>query len=105
MHAVQLNRIDLNLLVLLDALLETHSVQLAARRVALSASAASHALARLRQLLDDPILVRAGRRLVPSPRALRLRAELRQLLEGVERLLGPDEVAPARLRRSFTIVS
>ena len=102
---MQLSRIDLNLLVLLDALLETHSVKLAARRVALSPSAASHALARLRQLLGDPILVRAGQRLVPSARGARLRGELRQLLEGVERLLGPEDVDPTRLRRTFTIAS
>jgi len=103
MHGVQLSGIDLNLLVVLDALLDTRSVKLAARRVALSPSAASHALARLRHLLGDPILVRVGRELVPSPRAGRLRGELRSVLDGVERLLGPEEVEPARLRRRFTI--
>jgi DNA-binding transcriptional LysR family regulator len=102
---VQLTQIDLNLLVLLDALLETHSVKLAARRMALSPSAASHALGRLRDLLGDPILVRAGRQLVPSARAGRLRGELRQVLEDVQRLLGPDHVEPAELRRIFTLAS
>lgn len=105
MHAVQLTQIDLNLLVLLDALLETHSVKLAAQRMTLSPSAASHALNRLRQLLGDPILVRAGRQLVPSARAARLRGELRQVLDSVERLLGPDHVEPRQLRRSFTLAS
>ena len=62
--------IDLNLMRVLDAVLDTGSVTAAANRLHLSVPATSHALARLRHALGDPLLVRAGRRLVPTPRAL-----------------------------------
>ena len=66
-------RPDLNLLVTLDVLLAEGSVARAARRLRLSPSAMSRALARLRETTGDPLLVRAGRGLVPTPRALQLR--------------------------------
>src|SRR5690606_18483551 len=69
LQRMQLSGIDLTLLVVLDALLQERSVSRAAQRVGLSASAMSHALARLRDVLDDPILIRSGREMVPSPRA------------------------------------
>src|SRR5262245_51663977 len=71
MHDVQLSglaAIDLNLLPVLQAVLDEQSVAKAGRRVGLSASAVSHALARLREQLGDPLLVRAGRRLIRTPR-------------------------------------
>lgn len=105
MHGMQLRAIDLNLLVVLDAILETNSVKGAADRLALTPSATSHALSRLRDVLEDPILVRAGRRMVPSPRVERIRTELRALLEGVERVLEAGrEFDPASLNRTFRIV-
>jgi len=61
---------DLNLLITLDALLAEASVARAARRLRLSASAMSRSLARLRETTGDPLLVRAGRGLVPTPRAI-----------------------------------
>lgn len=64
---------DFNLLITLDALLEEGSVAGAARRLGLSASAMSRALARLRETTGDPLLVRAGRGLIPTPRAQILR--------------------------------
>ncbi len=69
---------DFNLLRVLDAVLSTGSVTGAAERLHLSVPATSHALARLRDVLDDPLLVRAGRRLVPTPRALALREPVAQ---------------------------
>ncbi|RRQ75808.1 LysR family transcriptional regulator, partial [Streptomyces griseofuscus] len=63
---------DLNLLFTLNALLSEGSVAAAARRLQLSPSAMSRSLARLRQVTGDPLLVRAGRGLVPTPRALEL---------------------------------
>lgn len=102
MHAMQLRAVDLNLLVVLDAILVTGSVKEGARRLALTPSATSHALGRLRELLDDPILVRAGRRMVPSPRAEAMRAELRALLDDIERVLDAGRpFDPARLERTF----
>ena len=65
-----LRRIDLNLLVILDALLSEQHVTRAAERLHLSQPAVSHALARLRDLLGDPLLVRQGGALVPTARAL-----------------------------------
>src|SRR5918992_1043317 len=70
-------RPDLNLLVTLDVLLTEGSVARAARRLGLSPSAMSRALARLRETTGDPLLVRAGRSLVPTPRALELRRLVR----------------------------
>jgi DNA-binding transcriptional LysR family regulator len=66
-------RPDLNLLVTLDVLLAEGSVARAARRLRLSPSAMSRALARLRETTGDPLLVRAGRDLVPTPRAIEFR--------------------------------
>ena len=71
---------DLNLLVTLDVLLTEGSVARAARRLRLSPSAMSRALARLREATGDPLLVRAGRGLVPTPRALALRERVGELL-------------------------
>ena len=86
----RLQDVDLNLLVALDALLETSSVSGAAARVGLSTPAMSHALARLRVLLGDPLLVRAGQRMVPTPRAEALREPVRELVAGVEAVLRPE---------------
>lgn len=80
---------DLNLLVTLDVLLSEGSVVRAARRLQLSASAMSRALARLRQATGDPLLVRAGRGLVPTPRALELRDRVNQVVCDAEAVLRP----------------
>lgn len=99
-----MTRPDLNLLVTLDALLTEGSVARAARRLQLSPSAMSRALARLRDTMDDPLLVRAGRGLVPTPRALALRGQAHQLLQDVEAVLRPDETIDlTRLVRTFTL--
>lgn len=106
MHSVQLSAIDLNLLVVMGALLETRSVKGAAARLGLSPSATSHALGRLRELLDDPVLVRAGRRMVPSARAEQARPRLARVLAEVSQLLAsPEAVEPATLRRSFRLAT
>ncbi|MEM1415851.1 MAG: LysR family transcriptional regulator, partial [Myxococcota bacterium] len=106
MHAVQLSAIDLNLLVILSALLETRSVKDAAARVSLSPSATSHALGRLRELLGDPLLVRAGRQLVPTPRAEALRPALERFVrEGEAVLRAGEDVAPERLERAFRVLT
>src|SRR5215472_4902205 len=95
---------DLNLLVTLDVLLTEGSVARAARRLRLSPSAMSRALARLRATMGDPLLVRAGRGLVPTPRALALRAQVGQLVQDAEAVLRPAEkLDVARLVRTFTL--
>lgn len=95
---------DLNLLVALDILLEEQSVVAAARRLGLSAPAMSRTLARIRDAVGDPILVRAGRRLVPTARALELRELVHRTAETAVGLLKPGAVVTLDdLERQFTI--
>lgn len=95
---------DLNLLVTLDVLLAEGSVARAARRLRLSPSAMSRALARLRETTGDPLLVRAGRGLVPTPRALELRDRVSQLVQDGEAVLRPAEKLDLKqLLRTFTL--
>lgn len=95
---------DLNLLVTLDVLLAEGSVARAARRLRLSPSAMSRALARLRETTGDPLLVQAGRGLVPSPRALELRERVAQLVREAHDVLRPGaQLDLQRLERSFTL--
>ncbi|MAF86625.1 MAG: LysR family transcriptional regulator, partial [Pseudomonas sp.] len=82
---------DLNLLRVLDALLREQNVSRAAERLALSQPAVSNALNRLRELLDDPLLVRVGRRMQPTPRALALEAPIRSALRQLEQSLSAGE--------------
>jgi DNA-binding transcriptional LysR family regulator len=95
---------DLSLLLTIDALLQEGNVTLAAKRLGLSTPAASHALARIRERLDDPILVRAGRRMVLTPRAEQLRPQVRSLVEEATRVLSAAvPFSPRDLERTFTI--
>jgi DNA-binding transcriptional LysR family regulator len=99
-----LARPDLNLLFTLDVLLAEGSVARAARRLHLSPSAMSRALARLREATGDPLLVRAGRGLVASPRALELRDAVSQLVHDAEAALRPAGKPDLRqLERTFTL--
>ncbi|MEO8195514.1 MAG: LysR family transcriptional regulator [Thermoanaerobaculia bacterium] len=95
---------DFNLLRTLDVLLAEGSVAQAARRLRLSPSAMSRALARLRTTTGDPLLVRAGRGLVPTPRAVELRERVRRLVEDGEAVLRPAaRLDLGRLVRTFTL--
>ncbi|MGL4315044.1 MAG: LysR family transcriptional regulator [Pseudomonas sp.] len=95
---------DLNLLITLDVLLAEGSVARAAQRLQLSPSAMSRALARLRETTGDPLLVRAGRGLVPTPRALELRERVGLLVQEAQAVLRPSETLDlARLVRTFTL--
>jgi len=87
---MNLNSLDLNLLVTLDALLSEANVSRAAMRIGLSQPAASHALQRLRDLIGDPLLVRTGARMELTPRAQALRAPLAQALDQVRSLFIVD---------------
>src|ERR1700749_5071647 len=94
---------DLNLLTALDALLAEGSVAGAARRLGLSASAMSRTLARLRAATRDPLLVRAGRGMVPTPHAAELRERVRDLAQDAQAVLRPAVASMdlAELQRSF----
>jgi DNA-binding transcriptional LysR family regulator len=95
---------DLNLLITLDVLLAEGSVARAAQRLRLSPSAMSRALARLRETTGDPLLVRAGRGLVPTPRALELRERVNQLVQDAEAVLRPAAMINlSELVRTFTL--
>ena len=101
---VSLAGIDLNLLVVLDALLQESSVTRAARRVGLSQSATSHALRRLRTLLDDPILVRTPNGMAPTARARDLVLPVHRALEQIEKALAPPRpFDPSQSHRTFTL--
>ncbi len=95
---------DLNLLVTLDVLLAEGSVTRAAKRLRLSPSAMSRALGRLREVTGDPLLVRAGRDLTPTPRALEIRDRVRDLVQDAQSVLRPlDALDVGRLKRTFTL--
>jgi DNA-binding transcriptional LysR family regulator len=97
-------RPDLNLLVTLEVLLAEGSVARASKRLRLSASAMSRQLARLRAATGDPLLVRAGRGLVPTPRALELATRVGRIVEDGEAVLRPAEnLDPGRLAQTFTL--
>jgi DNA-binding transcriptional LysR family regulator len=106
MHAMHLRALDLNLVPILQILVETRSVSLAAKRLGLSQSATSHALGRLRDLLRDPLLVRAGRALVPTPRALAALEPIAGGLSLIEQgLRSPEPFSAKTAARSFRVLS
>ncbi len=105
-HVPRLSAIDLNLLVQLDALLAEAHVTRAASRAGVTQSAMSRALARLRELLADPILVRTGRGMVPTARALALAAPLRRALTELEAVVLERPTFDAQTsKRIFTLAT
>ena len=94
---------DLNLLLVFDAVSRFGSVTAAADHLALSQPAVSHALNRLRLVLEDPLFTRSGRGMVPTPRALAMQGPVRDLLEQAAALLSRPEFAPQTARRTFSI--
>lgn len=101
---MRFNKLDLNLLVALDALLTECNITRAAERVHLSQSAMSNALARLRDYFDDELLVQVGRRMEPTPRADVLREAVRDVLLRIDTTIGAlPEFDPAASEREFTL--
>ncbi|MFB3130365.1 MAG: LysR family transcriptional regulator, partial [Lysobacteraceae bacterium] len=95
---------DLNLLLALDVLIDECSVAAAARRMNLSAPAMSRTLGRIRNALGDPVLVRAGRGLAPTPRALQLREQVRDVIEQAHRVFNAGREVDMRvLERTFSV--
>ncbi|WP_292976345.1 LysR family transcriptional regulator [Mycobacterium sp.] len=100
--------VDMNLLAVLDALLQEGSVSGAARRLHLTPPAVSRSLGRLRAITGDPLLVRAGRNLVPTPIADSLRERTHEVVAAVHEILGPlqapsDDELERTLHRVFTV--
>ncbi|MCX4669375.1 LysR family transcriptional regulator [Streptomyces sp. NBC_01381] len=97
--------LDLNLLLALDVLLDEESVSGAARRLYLSEPAMSRTLGRIRKALGDPVLVRAGRRMVPTPHALAVRAEVSAVVERARALFaGPGAADLRTVSRTLTVL-
>jgi LysR family transcriptional regulator, nod-box dependent transcriptional activator len=103
---MRFNRLDLNLLVALDALLTERSITRASERLNLSPSATSNALARLREYFDDELLVQVGRRMEPTPRAQGLAEAVRDVLVRVDSAIAVQpEFDPSRSDRVFRILA
>jgi DNA-binding transcriptional LysR family regulator len=100
---MRLSQLDLNLLVVLEAVLAERSVAKAARRIHVTPSAVSNALARLRTALNDPLVVRSGRGIVPTPRAAALAPELHRILEELGRAVQGETPDPSSTTRQFTL--
>jgi DNA-binding transcriptional LysR family regulator len=104
MNRTDLSRVDLNLLVLFETVLEERNVGRAAARLNLSASAVSHGLGRLRRLLNDPLFLKTPKGVVPSERAMELAAPIADILARVRSVVSSAEpFDPERSRRRFTI--
>lgn len=101
---MRFNKLDLNQLVVLDALLDARSVTKAAERLFLSQSATSCAMARLREYFDDELLVRVGKALVLTPRAESLRRQVREVLQQIQAITnGSPTFDPATSDRKIVI--
>ncbi|MBU3068327.1 LysR family transcriptional regulator [Aestuariicella sp. G3-2] len=104
MDLKQLARVDLNLLVTLQVLLEERSVSKAAERLFLTQSAMSKSLGRLREMFDDPLFTRSAAGMVPTPRALELAALLPEILDQLQHLIEPGLFDPLHFKGEFIVV-
>ena len=103
---MNLNRVDLNLLVYLDALLRERNVTQAANQLNLSQPAMSNGLRRLRELFDDPLLVRTSEGMTPTERALELEPMVREVLSRIDRAVQPRSAfEPGDAHRVFRIMA
>lgn len=101
---VNLRRVDLNLLVMFEALVEERSVAKAAARLNLTSSAVSHALRRLREQFKDPLLLRTAEGMTPTPEAVRLAKSFRKAFIEIENAIGvAGEFDPSTARRTFLL--
>jgi DNA-binding transcriptional LysR family regulator len=104
MNEIDLRKLDLNLLVTFDVLMDEGNVTRAAERLGRTQSAVSHSLARLREQLGDPLLVKMGGQMTASPFAEKLIEDVRPILHGIQRVLAPAEAFdPATSKRRFRI--
>ena len=106
MSEIDLRRFDLNLLVIFEVLMAERSVTRAAERLNRTQSAVSHSLTRLREQLDDPLLIKAGRRMQATGFALDLREQARPILRSLERALSRRYAFdPATSQRVFRLAA
>jgi DNA-binding transcriptional LysR family regulator len=97
------NTFDLNLLVVFDAVMQERNLTRTGQRLGLTQSAVSHALSRLRHMLNDELFVRSPEGMLPTPRAERMAGPIHQALQEMRVVLEADEFAPSQSSRSFTI--
>lgn len=103
--AVSFKTLDLNLLKVFDAVMEERSVLRASQRVALSQSAVSHSLARLREMLEDDLFVRTATGMQPTARALTMAPQVREALRSLEAAVEQPRFVPAASTRQFTLAA
>ncbi len=104
MNEIDLSRLDLNLLVTFEVLMTEGNVTHAAARLGRTQSAVSHALARLREQVGDPLLVKTARGMAPTPFAQKLVEEVRPVLRTIQRIVTPPEpFNPATSKRHFRL--
>lgn len=103
MHKMNISKFDLNLLRVFDTMMTERNVTRAAQRVFLSQPAVSHALARLRDAIGDPLFVRAGREMMPTARATALGPAVRNMLEQLGAALGESRFDPSTANTTFRI--
>lgn len=103
--AVKLGAIDLNLLVVFDAVMQERNVTRAGERLGLSQPAMSHALTRLRHMLKDDLFIRSPKGMLPTPRAEQLAAPVRMALDGLQQSLEPTQFDPSKATRKFRIAA
>ena len=104
MSEIQLHRLDLNLLVTFEVLMDEGSVARAADKLGKTPSAVSHALARLRDQVGDPLMVKVNGRMQPSPFAMKLIEDVRPILRSIQRVISPPRpFDPATSTRAFRI--
>jgi len=103
MDTRRLSRMDLNLLVAFQVLLEEQNVSKAAERLFITQSAMSKTLSRLRELFDDHLFTRSAHGMVPTPRAIELHSELEDLLLKMDTLIGAGEIDPENFKGRFHI--
>src|SRR5882724_13183140 len=102
---VKLSAIDLNLLVVFDAVMQERSVTRAGDRLGLSQPAISHALTRLRHMLKDDLFIRSPKGMLPTPRAEQLALPVRSALDGLQHSLEPTQFDPFTAKRHFRIAA
>jgi DNA-binding transcriptional LysR family regulator len=106
LNDINLSRVDLNLLVLFQAVIDEAHVGRAAQRLHLTPSAVSHGLGRLRRLFNGPLFLRTPKGVVPTERATQLAAPITDILARVSEVVSAAEpFDPVTSRRTFTIGS
>lgn len=103
MHAMNTERPDLNLLIVFNAVASTQSVTAAAKLLSLSQPAVSHALNRLRDILDDPLFVRSKAGFLPTPRAKALTGQVREIVNAAQSVFETEKFDPGKIERRFCI--